>query len=1682
MLELINQSNRSLVYKDSNELSEGAIWKICSYSKNTVSDLVNEFTITQQLNIPGVRKPLQKGVYENKEAFSYRYFEGAPLKEYIQDARFDLEKFLRISIAITRILKDLHQAGFSHLRINSNNILYNAKSGAIEIIDFSLSAKGLLRRYLNFKDCEHELSYIAPEQTGRLNQVVDHRTDLYSLGIVFYEMLTGKLPFSNSDSAMLVHMHLVQIPVPAIYVNKNIPLVISQIIDKLLCKNPEERYQTAYGLEYDLVACAQTYNRKEQLVPFQLAVFDRSNQFNLSSKIFGRDNEINEILRSLDNITRDGSVLCLVSGGVGTGKTTFVNHFKKIILEKEGIMVTGRFDRLSNNVPHSAMVNALKELAAIILSQPDKAMAEWKSVLKKAIAENQELLFEIVPEFKWIIDDENLVPEADKSSLRKRMNFNTIFRKIVEAAASVQRFFVLFIDDLQWSDSASIKTIHSLITDPNLNHFMMICTYRPGELQNENTVHQDIDELRTLKPGLVELRMNDLTRQDIHAFIDHSFLTDDSEKLSYVIHNKTLGNPFFIHQFLTSVVEKGILSFNAELQNWIWDTAKLDQVYITDNVVQFVTERVKGLPTATQEVLKHASCIGVRFTSNMLSDILAKPAHSLADTLERLTNENILEFEGDETYKFPHERIRQTVYDMIAAEEKSRIHYLIASKLSLEDINQYSSAALYEIAGHFNAAKDHIPVKDMQAVAQINFRAGLEAKRSAAFDLSYNYLDTAIGLVKASDWDDHYTMVLNLHNEATEVAFILGKQAAAESLLTASTTNAKTIGDRVKAHEIKLNHLSENHHFPEAIDHLLKVLSEIGYGIKRHPGKFTLLKEYALVKWYLRNKNINDIPEEPLMENERAYIFMRLTVNSLISIFGAAPDILPIVIFRQVQLSLRYGNSLYAPFAYSFYGFALCTFMGDVQKGYKFGKMALLLIQKLNAELVKAKVMVIFYGFLSYWIDSLRLSVLPLGEAYLTGRQTGDFVYAAFALSFQSSIRLHAGDHLPELLEVMTSDCETIKSMNQDLVYNISESQRQFVINLTNEVKDPLILNNEAFDESEFLRTLEKTNDEASKFDFYYYKMALASTFNEYEVAFKNSQLASAYEEETTSRQITYPSFILHSSIAVLKQVKNISSIGNKKGLIKKVLSKMKLLKEFSKHASQNFENKYSLLQALLFEFKGQPDNASEYFYKSIQQAQKNNFVHEEALAREHLCYLYFKTGKNEYAEFMLKSAYRCYQKWGAFSKCHQLLQKFPEIFADQPVKGDVLNISSFQNIYDLNTIISLNQALSVETTLEGLLKTMLEIVIQNASVNNAVIILKSKDDQFIPLAIGNNEQITILGPDVKEQLFPVSVVNYVTRTKAIFVSNNFLQEERFAFDVYNKTHSAISVCAIPLIIKSDVTGVLYLENNLAEGAFDNRRVEFYKTISSQLAISLDNVFLYKEMDQKIKDRTSELNTKNAELTIEKKKSDDLLLNILPLEIANELKNFGKTSARHYDNVTILFTDIRNFSVIAGTLHPEELVSELDFVFKKFDHICTKFNLEKIKTIGDAYMAAGGLSEINKTPVKNAIKASIEMQEFMRDLSQQRKQQGRQFFEIRVGIHTGPVIAGVVGHSKFQYDIWGDTVNIAARMEQNSEAGKINISQATYNFVKESYRCTHRGKIRAKNIGEVDMYFVEDSL
>jgi predicted ATPase/class 3 adenylate cyclase len=1665
MAEMIHSSPRSLVYRDFDEdLDAEIVWKICGSSKKHQKFLENEYNLSSAVSIEGLRTPVRKGLYENSDAFAYDFFEGQSISALCREKTFTLHEFLRAATRVVRVINEMHRNGLFHLRLSGTNILYNTAREQVQIIDLSGAARSLVEATFDLEDWGEELPYMAPEQSGRLSQKQDARTDLYALGVVFHEMLTGSFPLKEERALDQVHAILTKAPQHAREVDNRIPEAISDILQKLLSKDPADRYQTAFGLLNDLEQCRARLKEGKELKKFELGNYDRTGRLQLSEKIYGREKEIEVFRHLLQSASVGLKEVMLIEGPSGIGKTALLSSIKEETIRKNGVFVSGRFDQVNADTPYQAMIRALKETATLILSQKDKDLLTWKERIQNAVGDIGQVLIDLIPEYEWIIGSQSDVEVLDASQSVSRLNF--LFERLVVELTRSGWPIVLALDDLQWIEPASWANLQSIIANPNIGHFVLVLSYRRQEKEEIQVSLDEIVEYVETSASLNKVSLGPLGSDDLERFVSDSIYTDRVSDLAKLIYAKTNGFPFFMHEFLQKIHKEGALFFVPEENKWSWDGEAADKIFVTDNVVEEISAKLTSLSEDKLKLINFLSCIndivGVAFIQEIHGE-----EEKWSDVLSELVDERILITTDGLRFDFLHERLRETAYATMKKSDRASWHHEIASVL-LKSGEEYDTS-LFQMAGHYRLGAKNIVPEEKEAVLGIFYRAGLEAIKTAAFNLAFDYLSCGVELCSDEDWKLRYEATLNLYIEAAEAAMVNGNSEMATEWIDEVLQKARSTSDRVRAHEIRLNYLTESHQFGEAVAQLLLVLEEIGYPVKRNPSQLSILKEFAMAKMALRGKKIADIPNLPQMEDEFASAFLRLTVKCTTSIFGSASDILPIIIFRQVRLSAKYGNSPYSAYAYCSYGFALSVFQGQIDQGYEWGQMALRLVDSMEDKPVHAKALVIFYGFLSFWKDGFRSSIEPLMQAYKIGRQSGDLLYASFAANFNALIRMQTGDHLPDLLRLLNEDTLVIKNLNQELVYWVNEILRQFTINLIQEVDDPVVLGSEGFSETELLNRLDEIKDTATQFDFYYYKVALATIYNRYEDGFENANQAGVWEDATTARQTVYPSYLLFSSISAFRYQMNGASPKEKKQIEKQLKKRLKLLRTFSKHGPQNFENKYELVRALMAYKQGKNTEAAAHFNASISKAMESRFVHEEAVVREQFAYFYFDQGNRELGELMLRKAYEAYRSWGATAKCEQLIKNYGEELGSKEIS--VSRKAGLQTVFDLNTIIEANQALSSQNTLQGLIETTIDVFWKNASSTKLVFLLK-QEEEYNVVGIGRQGSIEVIDRNLSEAEYPESLVLYMDRSRQTYVSADLGSEKNMEHDEYVRKNQPRSVVCVPLMTSDRILGAIYLENNLAEGAFDESRIEFFETIAAQLAISLDNVLLYSELEQKVMDRT-------AQLSEEKKKSDDLLLNILPRETAEELKNYGRTSAKRYESATVLFTDIQGFSIIAESLKAEELVSELDMVFKKFDEICLEFGLEKIKTIGDSYMAAGGVPQENAASALDVVRAAQRMQEFIIEQNSVHQKEGGQVFETRIGIHTGPVVAGVVGINKFQFDIWGSTVNVASRMESSSETDKINISQATYELVKDEIPCTHRGKIEAKNIGEIDMYYVD---
>ena len=1276
MRKLLNQSIRSTIFREYDPVTnQEIIWKTSGPNKHSVNDLLNEFTICDSININGIRKPIRRGLFKNKDAFAYVFFEGISLDQYLKEFSFSLAEGLSHAITIATILEQLHQRDIFHNRLNSQNILYNPATREIQIIDFSLANRGPVENKTDFMDWGEELAFISPEQMGRWNQKADHRTDLYSFGVIFYQILTGKLPFFDTDISNLIHYHLVKLPIPPHEVNSCIPPQLSTIVLKLLKKNADDRYQTFHGLIKDLQYILNAIVEGTNLDLNELGKFDRAGKFHFSQKLYGNKG----VLELLDSTPEKGqSQLWVLGGETGTGKTANIQLLWKSLQERIEISIILTYGDYESDNPYKPYLTGLKELSFWMLTLSETQLDKWRPILQKSVGDYAPELVRQIPEFKWILNvkekNEIIPPQPDLQIMQ------SAFLNLVKNLLDFQFTVTLLVDDIHKAGKELWSSLIQLSKYRSTGNLRMVITTKPTK---EDSVLGK--QLTMLQNNLFESRyfeIKEFDKVEIQEFLNDSFEIDNSELFSRIIHKKTGGNPLYVRQFIEKCINQKYIWYEFDKSGWTWDQLKVKTIPPARNIIDSLLIEVEQATfSQSNKLLGIAACFENEINLRLLQVLLGKDASLLHELLSELVENQILIESGD-AYQFSHADLRIKISNLLPVGEKSGYHFQIAELLSSPAWKDDSFATIFNIARHYTLGSSQIPAEDQFLVVELNLQAGKAAAESADFRLAYRYFVEGIRFVRNEDWELHYDHVLSLYNQATEAGMINGFHTEADQWLERALSNARTSNDRIKSYEIKLIQLSENHRFEEAVNSLLVILEEIGHGVPRKPTKIDILWEMLRVLWHMRNKSMDSIAKKPPMQDQKALAFLKVVVNSGTSIFGFAPELIPVVYLRCYRLTLAHGLSIYAPYAYiGFSGIQL--FLGRTQAGYRYGLKALSLVDQLSTEIVRAKVMVIFYGFISFWKESMRNSLEPLRKAYDIALQNGDLLYASFALLFRSTFRLHTGDNLVELATAIKNDNQKIAEMKQTLVLVISEVQYHFILRLIHGTEDPVILRENDMDESALLAKLDVIGDTATKFDLYVYKMIHACLLNYYSEAQHACELANQFKEETTSRQNTYPSFLLFSAITLLINVRQ--QPPSEAAKIKKQISeKIKLMKKYAGEAPQNFENKYLLAQALYFENQGIHHQTVDYYEKAIHKSQENNFLHEEALSREYFARYLYKMENTEYGSLMLQNSYNAYKKWGAGAKCNQFKKEFPSVFGEQAIAEKNITMEIFQDRFDL--------------------------------------------------------------------------------------------------------------------------------------------------------------------------------------------------------------------------------------------------------------------------------------------------------------------------------------------------------------------------------------------------------------
>lgn len=1408
--------------------------------------------------------------------------DGLLLSDYLSTQQAEISDFLKIAISAAEVLSDLHRQNIIHKDICPENMFINSLTHQIWMVDFrfaSLLPKEKPKN-INLAAMEGSLAYMSPEQTGRMNRDIDYRTDFYSLGVLFYQILAGCLPFESTDPLELVHAHLAKQAKAPDKIDPAIPRVISKIIMKLLSKNPEDRYLSGQGLIKDLKSCSQQYESTGRIEPFALAEEDYPEKLRISQKIYGRDQEI-ETLMEIFKKTSQGSIhMAFISGNPGVGKTSLVQEIHKPITREKGYFISGKFDPFHRNVPYSALVLAFAELVKQLLAESEENLRHWKVRLLSALGVYGQIIIDVIPDMELVIGPQPSVKKVDAVETRNR--FNRVMMDFIRVFCSPKHPLVIFLDDLQWVDAATLKLIEGVMTETSVHHLFLIGSYRDNEVTATHPLFAILKNLEQENYDFSRIHLNPLNLTDITQLMADTLQSGKRpvSPLAELVVAKTGGNPFFVNQFLIMLYQEHLLSFNAGQGYWEWNLPDIKALDITDNVVELLLRRLELMPPDTQNVMMMAACIGSNFDLNILRTITDYSTqeiltHLLPAIREDLvvtilqnkithTSTEILPAAAD-NFKFRHDRVRQASYALIAEENKKPVHLKIGGLLFENIAPLLYEENIFDMIHHLNMAQDLIVDRqERDETAELNLVAGNKAKTLAAFEPAFNHYTIGLRFLDENSWQRRYNLTLKLHVECAEAARLCGKFTEIQRLLDVVIQNARTILDRADIYQTRILSLISEDRRLEALKMTREILRKIGIDLPMQPTADDIRQILEQTINDLSQTNVEDLADLAEMTDPSKLAAMRI----MGSIFGATYQLsrewFVILVCQQVKLSFQYGNFSNSAIAYSGLGIILCGHIGDIETGHRFGRLGLELLDRFDARELEAEVYTIFYAGINHWKFHLRESLEPLLSAHYTGLEIGDYEFAAYCTFFSSYHSFLCGNPLEDIerqMAIFTDDARHNKQMHADIYFSIFH---QAVLNLLGKNEQPCRLEGELFDKAAMESMLSNANDTLAIFYMHFCKTMLCYLFEAYPKAIKHADLAEKLAGHFPGN-VVVPACNFYDSLSRLAIYDTLPE--DKKGLaISRINASQLKMKKWMDHAPINFAHKYFLVEAEKARVLKQNDDAVKYYDRAICLARENRYVNEEALANELAAKFWLKRDRHEFAGIFMQKAYSCYFLWGASAKIEHLLEKHHPLLSntwpDSTIAANNNSLNTPRQIdrnqidrnpqgLDLATLMKASQAISSEILRDNLLRTMMKIVIENAGAEKGFLLLNSKDRLHIAaLGIAETKEIFVQSFDSETdetEKLSLSVVNYAARTRECVVLKNAVTEGRFNNDPYIREHRPKSVLCIPIIYQSKLTGVIYLENRLTPDVFSPDRIEVLKLLTSQIAISIENTLLFEK-------------------------------------------------------------------------------------------------------------------------------------------------------------------------------------------------------------------------------------------
>ncbi len=1444
--------------------------------------LRHEHRILSRLDVSAAPKAREMGHHEGRSFSVLDDLGGQTLGEWMESGRSDLADFYSVARSAAEKLAELHGAQVVHKNLNPRHILVQPDL-TVRFADFSVSSRlqGEIQDLAGPDALEGDLPYISPEQTGRTHRTIDARSDLYSLGITLYQMLAGRLPFQAEDDLEWVHCHIAMTPLPLREAWPECPAALDRVIMKLMAKVAEERYQSANGLLRDLTACEGLGPDEDQdFVPGQ---WDRSERFHLPQALYGRQAEVETLRKAFESVHRGTTAMLLVTGHPGVGKTSLIAEIQEPIVRHRGFFISGKFDQFKRDIPYDSLIQAFRELVRLLLTEKEAVLQAWRRRILGALGENVQMIAEVIPDVSLIVGEQPPIPQLEPAEAERRLNRS--LQAFVRVFAGPEHPLAIFLDDLQWADSATLKLLDLLCTDPDSRHVFLIGAYRDQEVDAAHPLSRTIRQIEKSGAKLESIHLEPLKAEDVERFVADTLGQEGEElrRLAQFVYERTEGNPFFVGELMRELHASGLLKQDLDEQAWSWDLEQIRTVGITDDVVDLMAEKIQRLAKPSQDLLTLAACIGNRFDAETLATVAAQsiakamsglwPAlkhglilprgdasRMLGRTGKELVISDAFDFSGV-SFQFVHDRVHQAAYSLIEPSQRKRVHLQIGRRL----LNDRSSREehLFDIVNHVNLGAELVgdPEEEL-AMARLNLSAGNRAKASAAYDSGSAYLQAGIRFLPENAWEVAHSLTFELYRAETECSYLMGELGRAEELSHMLLGRASGRHEKAQVYNLRIAFYSSLGNFKESMAAGFEGLKLYGIDLREGADDLPGAIQRGLegIDAQLGGRDLSTLLDLPPMEDQALEDCMQLMMNLTTQTYIADQEWFPWIVTKMVQLTLEHGSSQATPFAYGYLGVILGTFRGQYQTGRRLGDISLELAERLAVPRLYCKLYWILGGLNNHWARPIQTNIPLLRRSIDHGLESGDYVFTSWAYYYLVISSLLSGVRLSTTLEEADSALTFFRRTKNQTYADLEEIVRNVVLNLQGKTADRTSLSQEGFDEESCIRDMRARSHGAGVARYHVLKMMVLCIHERYREA---SDLG-AQSEKTLGFLTAQPLLAEHSfyySIALCRRM-NAFDEGDQAGARGLIASHLQRLERWAASSPENFLHKKLLIEAEVAGLENRVADALALYETAVGQAREHGFVHNEALAHVLVGQFNASLGLSTAAIAHLRSARDLYARWGANSRVEDLEKACPEIrpIGDREQGGATFGERAAR--LDAMTLVKATRAISEELQVDSLFHTILQIMVESAGAQTGYLFQEEQDGALVLRARVDSD----LASGSESEPLPEQILNFVRRTGERVVLSDARRDATFRADPFVESRRTKSLLCMPMYRQEEIVGFLVLENSQLADAFTGARLEILDILAAQAAVSLENARLYsrlndlnEELEGRVERRTAEL-------------------------------------------------------------------------------------------------------------------------------------------------------------------------------------------------------------------------------